>query len=135
MRDICAKFLAIAFVVAAPLRSVLWAEQAIILPSGQDVVFFEQRDEPEAGIMRLRFIAPDLASPLKRPSFEDMSLDLEALCNAFGVQALLKSTPQPMQIIISLSAEPVEFGLAAPEVEQVFEAFRVENGTCMWEMF
>jgi hypothetical protein len=34
-----------------------------------------------------------------------------------------------------LSAEPVEFGVANTEVEQVFEAFTAQNETCMLEMF
>ena len=113
----------------------LLAEQTVAVPSGQNVRFFEQLDEPENGIIRLRFIAPDLASPLKRPSFEDLTLDLEALCTEFGLNNLLQNEEQPEQIIVSLSAEPVEFGIANSDVEQVFEAFSVENETCMLEMF
>ena len=113
----------------------LLAQENIAVPSGQSVTFFEQRDEPDAGVVRLRFIAPDLASPLKRPSFEDMTLDLETLCREFGLKTLLQNATPPNQIIVSLSAEPVEFGIANPNVEQVFEAFSVENETCMLEMF
>lgn len=121
--------------LACCFTTSLLAEQAVAVPSGQSVRFFEQLDEPENGITRLRFIAPDLASPLKRPSFEDMTLDLEALCTEFGLQSLLQNEEQPKQIIVSLSAEPVEFGIANSDVEQVFEAFSVENETCMLEMF
>jgi hypothetical protein len=131
MRNTLIKTVALAGLATAPLL----AEPLITVPSGQSVRFFEQRDEPESGITRLRFIAPDLASPLKRPSFEDLTLDLEALCLEFGLQKLPPNVRQPVQIIVSLSAQPIGFGIANPDVVQVFEAFSVENETCMLEMF
>ncbi|WP_375265269.1 DUF6497 family protein [Planktotalea sp.] len=131
MKLTCLKIAALVCCFTTPLL----AEQTVAVPSGQNVRFFKQLDEPENGIIRLRFIAPDLASPLKRPSFEDLTLDLEALCTEFGLNNLLQNEEQPEQIIVSLSAEPVEFGIANSDVEQVFEAFSVENETCMLEMF
>jgi len=41
----------------------------------------------------------------------------------------------PSQVVISFSAAEVPFGEAAPEVTQFFEAYRVEDGTCIWEAF
>ena len=111
------------------------AEKKIILPSGQVIEFFETRVEAETDTVRLRFIAPDIASPLTRPSFEEMSLDLEALCTEYGLKTALKDGPVPAQIVISLSAEPIEFGVSNADVEQDFEAFSVENETCILEMF
>ena len=111
------------------------AEEKIVLPSGQVIEFFETRVEAETDTVRLRFIAPDIASPLTRPSFEEMSLDLEALCTEYGLKTALKEGPVPAQIVISLSAEPIEFGVSNADVEQVFEAFSVENETCILEMF
>ncbi|WP_439143687.1 DUF6497 family protein [Planktotalea sp.] len=131
MKLTCLRIAALVCFFTTPLL----AEQTVAVPSGQNVRFFEQLDEPENGIIRLRFIAPDLASPLKRPSFEDLTLDLEALCTEFGLNNLLQNEEQPKQIIVSLSAEPVEFGIANSDVEQVFEAFSVEKETCMLEMF
>lgn len=131
MKLTCLRIAALVCFFTTPLL----AEQTVAVPSGQNVRFFKQLDEPENGIIRLRFIAPDLASPLKRPSFEDLTLDLEALCTEFGLNNLLQNEEQPEQIIVSLSAEPVEFGIANSDVEQVFEAFSVENETCMLEMF
>ena len=43
--------------------------------------------------------------------------------------------PQPAQVIISLSDRPVPFGEVEPDVTQFFEAYRIENGACIWEMF
>jgi hypothetical protein len=111
------------------------AQDPIDVPSGQTITFFEQRVDEGADIVRLRFIAPDLVSPLKRPNFEDMTIDLEALCNDYGLSNLFENSTNPKQIVISLSSEPVEFGVANSEIEQVFEAFSVKDDTCMLEMF
>ena len=127
--------LALSTLMGGLLAGCLAAQPAITLPSGQAVTFLEQREEADAGILRLRFIAPDLASPLRRPSFEDLTLDLEVLCVDFGLKKAANVDDLPKQIVVSLSAEPVEFGVANTEVEQVFEAFTAQNETCMLEMF
>ena len=126
---------ALSALMAGLMAECLAAQPAITLPSGQAVTFLEQREEADVGILRLRFIAPDLASPLKRPSFEDLTLDLEVLCVEFGLKKAANADDLPKQIVVSLSAEPVEFGVANTEVEQVFEAFTAQNETCMLEMF
>ncbi len=41
----------------------------------------------------------------------------------------------PAQIFISISDRPVEFGTKDPDAAQVFEAYRPEDGTCIWEGF
>lgn len=107
----------------------------LTLPSGQNVLLLEQRDEPETQTVRLRYIAPDLASPMTRPSFEDLTADLEFLCAEFARTVIQSSMEAPAQIVVSLSAEEVEFGVTNTEVEQVFEAFRLENGACILEVF
>ncbi|MEN8894437.1 DUF6497 family protein [Planktotalea arctica] len=127
-----ARSLLVLSVVAGTAAS---GQMPITLPSGQSVSFVEKRVDLEADIVRLRFVAPDLASPLTRPSFEDLSADLQMLCDDFGLNVVLKDAPVPAQIVVSLSSEPVEFGVANTDVEQVFEAFSVQNGTCMLEMF
>jgi hypothetical protein len=108
---------------------------SVAVPSGQAIEFFEQRVDDATGAVRLRFLAPDLDDPLKRPSFEDITLDLEMLCREFGVKTTLEDGLENTQIVISLSSEKVEYGVINSEVEQVFEAFSVQNGTCMLEMF
>lgn len=127
-----ARSLLVLSVVAGTAAS---GQMPITLPSGQSVSFVEKRVDLEADIVRLRFVAPDLASPLTRPSFEDLSADLQMLCDDFGLNVALKDAPVPAQIVVSLSSEAVEFGVANTDVEQVFEAFSVQNGTCMLEMF
>jgi hypothetical protein len=51
------------------------------------------------------------------------------------VKTTLEDGLENTQIVISLSSEKVEYGVINSEVEQVFEAFSVQNGTCMLEMF
>lgn len=129
IKAICA--LTLVVLGATPLAAQLRVE----VPSGQAITLLEKRVDLDSDIVRLRFLAPDLASPLTRPSFEALGTDLEMLCSEFGLKTLLKDGPTPTQIVISLSAEPVDFGVMNADVEQVFEAFSVQNDTCMLEMF
>jgi hypothetical protein len=115
--------------------SAAFGQMSVAVPSGQAIEFFEQRVDDATGAVRLRFLAPDLDDPLKRPSFEDITLDLEMLCREFGVKTTLEDGLENTQIVISLSSEKVEYGVINSEVEQVFEAFSVQNGTCMLEIF
>ena len=41
--------------------------------------------------------------------------------------------PQPEQIVISLMDRLVDFGATNPDATQFFEAYRIEDGTCIWE--
>ncbi|MGR3490773.1 MAG: DUF6497 family protein [Shimia sp.] len=36
---------------------------------------------------------------------------------------------------MSLASEPIEFGLTDPNITQFFEAFTVEDGHCVWDLF
>jgi hypothetical protein len=38
-------------------------------------------------------------------------------------------------VIVSLADRESEFGIYDEAVTQVFEAYRVEGGRCIWEMF
>ncbi|SIS56932.1 DUF6497 family protein [Phaeovulum vinaykumarii] len=61
--------------------------------------------------------------------------DLTWLCDTQALPALAGGGPQPAQIIISVADRPVPFGAPNPEAVQVFEAFRPENGRCVWEFY
>ena len=43
--------------------------------------------------------------------------------------------PQAQQVIISIADRPVKFGEPDPDAVQVFEAFRPEGKSCVWEGF
>lgn len=111
-------------------------EEPLSVPSGQAVNFLELlRDEDDGSpLRRLRFIAPDLANV----DFDGRMADLEYLCSEVGLpwlRSLEDGAPEGVRIVVSLSERAVPFGEAAPETVQVFEAFTVEDGRCMWEMF
>ena len=61
--------------------------------------------------------------------------DLEYLCNSYAVPRLSNIGPQPRQIVISIADQASEFGVINPDVTQVFEAYRLDQGGCIWEMF
>jgi hypothetical protein len=68
-------------------------------------------------------------------SLVDLEGDFQVLCEEF---ALINVAAQPAavdRIVISLSDREIEFGYADPDATQYFEAFRVENATCIWEFF
>ena len=114
------------------------AEEGIAVPSGQPVQFLEViRDArgPAGLTYRFRFVAPEIAKGDGLVDFETAAADMDALCQEFALDRVSGIGPKPAQIIISLASEETVFGDAAPEVTQYFEAYRVEDGTCIWEGF
>lgn len=111
------------------------AAQALLpVPSGQAVWLQEVRDEAEAGILRFRFVAPDIARDAGKVTFAEIEADLEALCREVALPAIT-GKQAPAQIVISLADREVEFGQADPEATQFFEAFTVQDNACIWEGF
>lgn len=107
------------------------------VPSGQKLVLQDviwNVPGPMGLATRFRFVAPGIA-PGGGVDFDTASADMQALCDGFALPRVADNTPAPEQIIISFSAAPVPFGEAAPEVAQYFESYRIENGSCEWEMF
>ena len=115
---------------------------AIALPSGQLVSLMEtiwNAPGPDGMVTRFRFVAPAI-NPETAPEtgaidFEMATADIAWLCQNFALDRVMTSGPLPAQIIVSLSDRAVPFGETAPDVVQYFEAFRVEDGACIWEMF
>jgi Family of unknown function (DUF6497) len=107
------------------------------VPSGQPVTLIDTvLNEPgPAGVtIRYRFLAPEIA-PGASISFDTAVIDIAALCDSYALPRLTDTDPAPDQIIISLSDRLVPFGQTDPEATQYFEAYRIENGTCVWELF
>ena len=126
------------FIVSLSLTATaaLGAETTpVVLPSGLEVELQEMLwDRPGGGLVyRFRFVAPELS--VKDEDFEALRADLEHLCNDFALPKLANVGPEPSQIIISLADRQSEFGVIDPDVTQVFEAYSVENGACIWEFF
>ena len=62
-------------------------------------------------------------------------IDLAALCDSYALPRAAEATPVPDQIIISLADRVVPFGQTDPDATQYFEAYRIEDGACVWDMF
>ena len=109
-------------------------EERLVLPSGMEAGLQEMVwNEPGQGLTyRFRFVAPAFTGD---EEFEAIMTDLEFLCNGYAIPHLSNVGPTPHQVVISLSDRETEFGVIDPAATQVFEAYRVENGTCIWEMF
>ena len=64
-----------------------------------------------------------------------VSAALEPLCKAQALANAPNAEAEGATIIVSIGDKPSEFGVPDPDVVQVFEAYTVENGTCIWEVF
>lgn len=123
----------------APFQISLVADEApIAVPSGQPVTLLDvitNQPGPLGLTTRFRFIAPEIAREGGSVDLETAQADMLALCQSYALPRIAGQGPQPAQIVISLSDRPVPFGEAAPDATQFFEAFALQDGTCIWEMF
>lgn len=119
-------------------RSVPGDGLTLALPSGQSVTLVETIwDEagPAGLVTRFRFLAPEINPVRGSVSFEVAAEDIAWLCQDFALKQVVGAGELPLQIVVSLEDRPVPFGEADPEATQFFEAFRIENGSCIWEVF
>jgi hypothetical protein len=109
-------------------------EERLVLPSGLEAGLQEVvSNQPGQGLTyRFRFVAPEFTG---KEEFESIMADLEYLCMSYAIPRLPQIGPQPRQVVISLADRATEFGVFDPDAAQVFEAYRIEDGTCIWEVF
>ena len=119
---------------AAIFASAPALAQEVTVPSGLDVRLYDVILEEPTQTARFRFHVPAIgaADPV---TFSDVVPDLQYLCDALAIPGLAANGWAAKDIVISMSAEPVEFGAITAEVAQFFQPFRVENDTCIWEDF
>ncbi len=106
----------------------------LVVPSGRDVRFLDVITNvpgPEGATARFRFVSPGITPD----DSEAAAVDMQALCDSYALPRTEGTVQQPGQIIISLSAVEVPFGEASPDVVQFFEAYAIEDGSCVWEVF
>ncbi|SHM01724.1 hypothetical protein SAMN05443432_104140 [Roseovarius litoreus] len=138
MRPIGAHIPAMALVLAiagpATAQQDKAKEERLVLPSGLEAGLQEViSDQPGQGLTyRFRFVAPEFTG---KEEFDSIMADLEYLCISYAIPRLPAIGPQPRQVVISLADHPAEFGVFDLDVTQVFEAYRIEDGTCIWEEF
>ena len=114
-----------------------WA-LAIEVPSGQEITLIDVIEGVEGtaeATRRYRFLAPGIAREGGNVSIDAALEDIDALCRDVVLPDLAEAGAAPDQVVISLSDRVVEFGVAAPDATQFFEAYRIENGECIWEGF
>ncbi|MDZ4137160.1 MAG: DUF6497 family protein [Paracoccaceae bacterium] len=110
----------------------------IPVPSGQLVTLVDvipNDSGPDGLTLRFRFLAPAIARTGGTVGFDAAVADMQHLCETYALPRALDFAPQARQIVISLSDTPVTFGEATPEATQFFEAFSIENGLCIWEIY
>lgn len=110
-------------------------QDALELPSGQTAQFHEVlTNRPGGGLVyRFRFVAEGFVPT--EDNIDQVQADLEYLCTHYAIGKVPTVGPQPRQIIISLADRHVEFGVVDPDAKQVFEAYSVQDGICIWEIF
>jgi len=138
--------LALAGAVLAALAAawVLWPPApaptpgAPALPSGQQVRLMEALWDAQPGgetWLRLRYLAPAIAAGPGEVGFEAAADDMLFLCRRDGLGMLRESRRAVALIVVSLSDRELEFGASNPGAMQYFEAFRPQEGDCIWEEF
>lgn len=110
------------------------AETASDIPSGFNHSLFETLDDvmPDGKrVMRLRYVAEDMTAD----DHQKVAEDFAALCARDALPRQAEAQPPFDQAVISLANKKSEFGVFNPDVTQYFEAFTLENDTCIWEAF
>jgi hypothetical protein len=110
------------------------SDAALEVPSGLAVTLQEviwNVPGAQGLTLRFRFVAQDLAGL----DVETALADMQVLCDRYAAPRLTDFGPVPQQIIISLADAARPFGETAPDAVQYFEAYRVENGACIWEIY
>jgi len=113
-------------------------ETPIPVPSGQPVMLQDviwNEPGPDGLAVRFRFVAPQIARDSGTIPYEAAAEDILHLCQTYALPRLTQFGPQPTQIIVSMSDQPLPFGESAPEVTQFFEAFTHQDGVCIWEIY
>ncbi|QYX58602.1 hypothetical protein K1T73_10635 [Roseovarius sp. SCSIO 43702] len=109
--------------------------ERIALPSGGEAWVQEVRAEPEGYGPSYRFRYVQEGFEMNEARFAAVMADLEHLCARHVAPWLLARAPGPQEVVVSLASAPGQFGVADPQIAQVFETYLVENGACIWEEF
>lgn len=106
------------------------------VPSGFTYVLQEAlSDQTPDGkhVLRLRYVSDQIGQ--SEDSAQLVVEDFAALCLRDALPKNAQATPKYDQAVISLANKKSEFGVFNPDVIQYFEAFTLQNDTCIWEAF
>lgn len=110
-------------------------EALAAVPSGLHFDLMENFIEPQpdgSDWARFRFLAPALADGV---GYDKVEADFGYLCSEYALPDLKGQGASVTQVVISLSSKALAFGDIQPDIVQFFEAFRIEDDTCIWEAF
>lgn len=103
------------------------------VPSGNELylqeVIFEDRQDGSR-VARYRYVMPILRQGVE---FYEVEADFQYLCETRALRELQQSGEKVDQIIVSLADRETEFGEISAVATQYFEAYTIENGSCIWE--
>jgi hypothetical protein len=116
------------------------AAEGLAVPSGQLVLPYEAlwEDHVSEGTngetwLILRFLTPEIARTEGRISFGDAEPDIVFLCQKVGLPLVVLTGGGVDQIIVNLMDRPVARGQRDPASTQFMNAYRVDQGDCIWE--
>jgi len=121
-----------AWLLCCLVAPVAVAAQDIVVPSGQPLSFLGFISEQDGDLVRFRFLAPQIGVTY---SHVEIIEDFQVLCDEQIIPVLVLNDLRPSQIVLSMSAQDIPFGVANADVLQFFEVFRPENNACIWEEF
>ncbi len=107
---------------------------ALELPSGQPAELREVVRDEDAGLLRLRILAPRISRDAEDRIDPDAALeDMQVICDEFGLDLMRREGVE--RLVVSMKASELALGETAPDVTQYFEAFRAGRSVCLWEEF
>ena len=108
----------------------VWAFE---VPSGQPVDLQEVLidDLGDETWLRFRFVAPQISRD--EAMAEANAQDMLHLCEQTALNYITDFELIGDVIVVSLADRHTEFGVADPDATQFFEAFRADEGSCIWE--
>ena len=118
--------------VCTACAATIASAQDISVPSTQPVSFLEFISENDGALVRFRFLTPQIGEAF---DYAAVSGDFQVLCDQQVMPALEAHALNPTQIVLSMTAVDIPFGVDDPTVLQFFEIFRPEKGLCIWEEF
>ncbi len=121
----------IAILICSALAGPVASAGQPFLPSGLEVTFHDEISEPT--VYRVRYVVPALQDA--EVDYMTVSDDMARLCVEDALPRLAETGATPDRVIVTLMAQPVEFGYANADVRQFFESYSVQDGRCIWEAF
>jgi hypothetical protein len=105
------------------------------LPSGQTATLHEVLIDAVNGEdwLRFRFITPAIARDGGSITYAQAEPDMAHLCTSLALPYMGEHDLKADVIVISFADRITEFSIPDPEATQFFEAYRIKDGTCIWE--